>query len=78
MQQRKNIILAYKLKTLRKSRKLTQEQVSIILGLNRSTYAYYETGRHIPNIFTLQQIAILYGISMDSLLRATKKNADQY
>lgn len=45
----------------------SQNQLSNILGIERSTYTYYETGKTVPVVFDLMRIADLYGISLDRL-----------
>ncbi len=50
-------IFCDELKRERLKRKLTQEEMSNLLGLKRSTYSLYESGKRIPKIETLDQIA---------------------
>lgn len=57
-----------RLKHLRQSRSLTQEQVSRIVGLSRSAIASYETGSREPDYDTLKLLADYYNVSMDFLL----------
>lgn len=40
---------------LRKNARLSQQQVADILKINRSTYAYYETGKSKPKLPTLKK-----------------------
>lgn len=54
-----------KLKTLRKGRKLTQEELSIRLGLSRATISNYEVGRRSPHLSELKRFAEFYGVSLD-------------
>lgn len=54
-----------KIKTLRKSRKLTQQEFSQKIGVSRSTLSCYEIGQRTPSIKTLQEIAELFGIGLD-------------
>ena len=49
--------LAENIKNIRESFGLTQDEISKILNLDRSTFAYYETGRTKPDIFTLMKLA---------------------
>lgn len=61
-------ILAASLKQKRMERETSQ---IILAGLNnipRSTYACYETGKILPDILTLWQLADYYGISLDELV----------
>ena len=57
-----------KLTRLREEAGMTQEQASEVLQVNRSTYAYYETGKSHPKFPTLQKIARVYRVSLDYLL----------
>lgn len=52
----------------RKSAGLSQKQVADAIGINRSTYAYYEVGKTSPKLPTLTKIATIYNISVDQLL----------
>lgn len=54
-----------KLKTLRKGRKLTQEQAAEMLGITRATVSNYEVGRRSPHISELKRIADFYGVGLD-------------
>lgn len=55
-----------KLIQARKSKKLTQEQVSILVGIDRSTYAHYERGRP-PQLDTALKIAQVLGRPVEDL-----------
>ncbi len=59
---------AERLKALRKSCNLTQQKMATALGIERSTYTYYETGKTFPDIVTLSRIARIFNISADNLL----------
>lgn len=56
------------LRLLRRAGGWSQREVAERLHINRSTYAYYETGRTRPEYETLVNIAKLYGVSVDFLL----------
>ncbi|MCY7835251.1 helix-turn-helix domain-containing protein [Bacillus haynesii] len=49
--------------------KLSQEALSKKLGMNRATYARYETGDNEPDYETLIKIADFYGVTLDYLIR---------
>ncbi len=53
---------------------LTQETLCRILQITRSTYAYYETGKTLPSVMLLKELARYYHISMDELLDETLEN----
>ena len=54
-----------KIKVLRKSRKMTQEDFSQKIGVSRSTLSCYEIGQRTPSLKTLQEIAEIFGIGLD-------------
>jgi len=56
------------LKTLRKENGLTQQQVADYLHLDRSSYAYYESGRTKINIDILIRLAQFFRISLAMLV----------
>ena len=56
-----------KIYELRKEKKLNQEQTAIELGIQRATYANYETEKTQPTIEILCRIADYYGVSLDYL-----------
>lgn len=60
-----NSSIGHKLKTLRKGRKLTQEQAAEKLGITRATVSNYEVGRRSPHISELKRIADFYGVGLD-------------
>ena len=61
-------MLASRLRLLRRERHMTQEQVASALTLQRSTYAYYETGRTMPKLGNLIRLAELFGVTTDFLV----------
>jgi transcriptional regulator with XRE-family HTH domain len=60
-----------RLKEVRKSLKLTQEEAARKLGIARTTYSGYETGNAEPDNEILQKIADLYNVSVDYLFGRT-------
>ena len=52
---------------LRKKKGLSQTALSQQLGINRSTYAEWETGRRRPELDSLIKLAGFYGTSTDFL-----------
>lgn len=57
--------IGQKIKVLRKTRGLTQQQLSEILGVQRATISNYEIGRRSPHIKELERIANVLGVSLD-------------
>jgi len=56
------------LRKLRRENGLTQQQVADYLHLDRSTYAYYESGRTKVNIDILIRLAKLFQVSLAQLV----------
>ena len=54
-----------KLKTLRKGRRLTQQELSERMGLSRATISNYEVGRRSPHLSELRRFAAFYGVSLE-------------
>ncbi|USG64037.1 helix-turn-helix transcriptional regulator [Brevibacillus ruminantium] len=65
------MFLGQRLKECRKAKKLTQQELSDALSLNRSTYAKYETGDNEPDNQTLQKLADFFDVKIDYLLGRT-------
>lgn len=59
--------LAEKIKNLRKSKKITQEQLAQIIGVERSSIGKYETGTQ-PSTDIIARIADYFGVTTDYLL----------
>lgn len=62
-----NEILFKNLRNLRKSYRLTQEEVAKILDKDRSLIAKYESGKAVPPLDSIRMFAKLYNVSVDSL-----------
>lgn len=60
-----------RLKSLRKKKGLTIEQVAEMLELGRSTYAGYETEGRKPQLETIIKLAQFYNTSADYILGLT-------
>lgn len=56
------------LKTARKKLGLTQEQVANQLGITKSAYCGYETGKRQPDVTKLKELAKVLNIKVDTLL----------
>ena len=53
-----------RLRMAREVCKLTQRQVAEILGIDRSAYTYYETGRTSPGINNLVRLAAVFKVDV--------------
>jgi transcriptional regulator with XRE-family HTH domain len=56
------------LRFLRKNRNLTQAEIQAGLGIQRTTWNNYETGKSFPNLQLFVEIAKYFGISEETLL----------
>lgn len=56
------------LKEIRKSKGLTQKDMAEKIGVAKSTYSLYESGKREPNILTIKKIAKVLDISASELL----------
>ena len=63
-----NLTLGNMLRTVRLSLRLTQNAVAAQLGVSRSTYTYYESGKTMPDIHTLRQLSELYHIPPENFV----------
>lgn len=61
-------MLSEQLKIIRKANKFTQQGLADAIGIERSTYASYETGRNKPDVILLSKIAKVFNVSSDFIL----------
>lgn len=61
-----------KLREMREDANLRQKDIANIIGLNRSTYASYETGRDTIPIIRLNYLCNYFNVSMDYVFGLTK------
>lgn len=66
--------LGKKIKTLRKTRGLSQEDLGEKLGLKRSTISNYEIGRRSPSLRELEKIGAILGVNLDYFGIEREKN----
>jgi len=58
-----------KLKNNRKQVGLTQEEIAQKLHVSRQTISNWETGKSIPDIYSLVELSNIYDISLDNLVK---------
>lgn len=63
------------LKQIRLSCALTQKQVSDVLGIERSTYTCYETGKSTPPIETAKKLSKIFGVTLEEIFFDEKEQA---
>lgn len=61
-------MFAENLKKFRNLAGLRQDDVAKIIGLDRSAYAYYESGKTEPSIANLKKIAKAFGVDVNVLI----------
>lgn len=60
-----NEVIGKKLKVLRKTKGLTQQDLANLLGVQRATISNYEVGRRSPHLTELQKLSELLGVSLE-------------
>ena len=63
-----------KLKEARIAAGFTQSQMAARMGLDKTSYSGYETGRRQPNLQRLRQMSQLLQVSADSLLEISSQD----
>jgi len=66
------MIIAERLRLLRKEKGLSKRELVNLLPLNYSTYANYESGFREPNSEVLQMLSRHFGVSIDFVIGATE------
>lgn len=57
------------IKELRRSKKMTQEELSSLLNVSRTTVTMWETGKALPRAELLPNLAQILGCTVDELLK---------
>lgn len=57
-----------RIRELRKAQNLSQQELAVKLGVDRSTIAKWETGAHSPRTYKLKQLAKILDCSLEELL----------
>lgn len=60
-------LLGKRIKELRKSKNLTQEQLAELIGIETSSLSGIESGRHFPSLPTLERISIQLQVELKNL-----------
>lgn len=70
-------MFAERLRTLRKSKGLTQLELAKLLGVSTSTIGMYEQGRREPELNFVMKIASYFQVSSDFILGFEKKRDEE-
>ena len=65
-------MLADNLRILRKNFKLTQQEVADILGIDRSTYTFYEAGKSTPSKENIVKLCDIFNVTVGYLFGVEK------
>lgn len=65
---------ANNLKNARLTAQLTQQQVAESMGITKSTYCGYETGKRQPDVQKIKQLSEILNVPSDILLGTGKRN----
>lgn len=60
--------IGIRIRTMRKSRNMTQEDLARSIGQSPSSITMYETGRRSPDFETLEALADIFNVPMSSLV----------
>lgn len=66
-----NIQLGNRIKTLRLSRSMTQEQLATRLGVSAQAVSKWESGTNMPDIQMLPDLSVIFGVTIDELFAMT-------
>ena len=65
-----------RIRTMRKSRGMTQEDLARAIGQSASSITMYETGRREPDFETLEALADVFNVPLASLVSEDDSSAD--
>lgn len=63
------------LKTLRKEKNITQEELADKMNVSRRTVSRWETGSNLPDLGLIVELADLYEVDMREIFNGERKNA---
>ncbi len=63
-----SLVLGKKLKELRKSFCMTQDQIAELLQMSRTSFSKYENGAANPPLAVMRKLAKIYGVSIEYLI----------
>jgi transcriptional regulator with XRE-family HTH domain len=68
--------IGIKIRTMRKSRKMTQEDLAKAIDQSPSSITMYETGRREPNFETLEALADVFNVSLFEFIPVAETDAN--
>ena len=71
-------LLWLRVKEFRKQKKLTQEKLAEIIGVDNGYISKLEVGQNFPSITTLEKIADVLGVELYELFRYTNSKSKDF
>lgn len=72
------ISIAEHLRKIRLEHNLKQKEIAQAVGIDRSAYSFYETGKTRPSVETLYAISKIYNVSVGYLIGKDKSENDSH
>ena len=72
----KNYSIGESLRRVRKEHNLKQKDIAEAIGIDRSTYSFYETGKTNPPIETMCALAKIYNVTIGYLIGKEANNPE--
>lgn len=66
---KKGVTIELRIKQFRESNGLTQQELADKINVDRTTLSQYETGKRVPDIYVLWDIADVLDLSLDDLVK---------
>ncbi|MPM91147.1 hypothetical protein SDC9_138273 [bioreactor metagenome] len=66
-----------KIRTLRRANNLTQFELAEKVGVHRTAVTMWETGKSFPTTKTLIELARVFEVPLDELIKADKDGSDK-
>ena len=71
-------VIGERLRKLRKDRRMSQEELAAVLGVNNSAISLYESNKNDPSDTIKVEIARFFDVSLDYLLGLTEVQVSYY
>ena len=56
------------IKNIRKQKGITQTELATLLNINQTTISKWETGKTVPSIRTIKELAKIFGCAVEELI----------
>ena len=66
---KRGVTVELRIKQYRESKNLTQQDLADMVNIDRTTLSQYETGKRLPDIYILCDIADELDVSLDDLVK---------